>query len=78
MFVLPRDSRAAALHHAFDFGKRHHGRIAWRRHSQRAVGGAAFNGPLRAFVHQEPVDQSRGETVAAADPIVDFQILSCC
>ena len=54
MSVLPRDSRAAALHHAFDFGKRRHGRIARRSHSQRAVSGAAFNGPLRALFIRNP------------------------
>ena len=44
---LSRHARRAALHHALDFGERHHARVAGRRHGERAVRRAALDGPLR-------------------------------
>src|ERR1044071_625620 len=69
-----RHPRRPALHHALDFGERGHAGVAGRRHRERAVRGATFDGVLRAFVCEESVDQAGGEGVAAADAVEDLEI----
>src|SRR5204862_1223019 len=70
----PAYAGGPALHHALDFGECGHARVARCRHGERAVGGAAFDGPLRAFLREKAVDQAGGEGVAAADAIEDLEI----
>src|ERR1051326_7796430 len=68
------DTRRSAFHHPLYLGERRHARVAGRRHRQRAVRGAAFDGPLRAAIREEAVDQARCERIAAADPVHDLEI----
>ena len=55
--LLPRHARRPAFHHPLDLGQRHHAGVAGRRHGERAVGGAALDGPLRALAGEQPVDR---------------------
>src|SRR6266540_293613 len=72
------DTGGPTFHHPLDFGERGHARVARRRHRQRAVRGAALDGPLRAAIREEAVDQPRGKRVAAADAVEDLEIGARC
>src|ERR1035441_2359446 len=74
--LLARDARGLSLHQVKHFGQRGHGGIARGGHSQRAVSGAAFHGPLRRLAGEKTVDEAGSETGATADAVVDFEILA--
>ena len=73
---LSGNAGGAALHHPLDLGQRGHAGVARGGHGQRAVGGAAFDGILGALTRQQPVDEARGEGIAAADPVPDLEPLA--
>ena len=75
-YESPLNPCAAPFRQFFHFVLGRHRGVAGRRHRQRPVSRAALNSPLRSFVHQETVNQTRSETVAAAHAIKDFQILA--
>src|ERR1700723_169340 len=70
------DPGAYCFHHLFHFLERGHGGVSGSGHRQRAVRRATFHGPLRAFAGEKSIDQPRGEGIAAAHAVINFQIVS--
>ena len=54
----------------------HHGGVARRGHGQRAMRRAVLHRRLRTLAFQEAVGEAGGEAVAAADAVVDLQVLA--
>src|ERR1035437_8776366 len=67
-------ARSAALHNALHFIERGHRSVARSSHRQRAVSTSAVDGPLRALLVEEAVDQAGSKRVAAADTVEDLEV----
>src|SRR6185436_8283459 len=67
MKPLPLDAaRGVALREAIDFGDRQPVEVSWNRLLQRAGCDAKAERRLRIAACEQPVDEARGEAVAAA------------
>src|SRR5437763_110830 len=73
-FNSTTDTRGAPFHHALHFRQRGRPRVAGRGHGQRAVCGAALDGPCRSASGEQSVDQAGGEGVAAAHAVENLEI----
>ena len=71
---LPLDSGAAAFHYVQDFVEGHLGGVAAGGLEEGAVGGAEVDAFFGGHAGKEAVGETGGKTVAAADPVFDFQI----
>src|SRR5215472_14790077 len=58
---------ALALYDGLDFLGIDHGRVAGRRHGERAVRGAIIHRRLRPLPFEEGIRKAGGEAIAAAD-----------
>ena len=73
--VLAFDASAGATHYRGDFFQRQHAGVAAGRLGESAVGGAEVDSAVSAEVIEEAVDQAGGKAVAAADAVLDLQLL---
>src|SRR5437667_4054599 len=69
-----RDARPDAFHYLDDFLKGGHTGISRRSHGEWAVGGAAFDSPLRVLATQEAIYQARSKGIASSNAIEDFKV----
>src|ERR1039458_1517932 len=74
--ALSNDPRALPFHGRLHLFERCRAGIARGGHGEGAVRGTVLHRLLRRLTGQEPVGQAGSEAVAAADTVVDFQILA--